>query len=144
MDELIFRPPSKATTRLVEGRTGKAVQFHFDKDTSGVFASSNIRGNPRWDIAAGFSFWVKGDGSDQLAGLEFIFDEDYAVRYDFAFPIKGSDWTKVNVSWQDLIPVLPGPRSKPLGTRDGNPPSKLTGLWFGRWWYWGDYPVSIS
>ncbi len=140
MDTPRFQPPPKGTARLVPGRTGQSLAFHFDKNSPGSFATSNIHGTPDWDCAAGFSFWVKGDGTDQLAGLEFIFDEDYAVRYDYAFPVKGTDWRQVIVAWDDLIPVLPGLRSRHLGGEDGNPPSKLTGLWIGRWWYWADYP----
>lgn len=141
MDTLRFQAPPKGTVTLVEGRSGKAVRFHFDKGTQGGFATSNIRGTADWDHAAGFSFWVKGDGSDQFAGLEFIFDEDYAVRYDLVVPVKGSEWRKVTVAWDDLIPALPGPRARRLGGRDGNPPSKLSGLFIGRWWYWADYPA---
>jgi lysophospholipase L1-like esterase len=140
MDELRFQAPkAKAGVELVTGKVGKAVRFTFDKAPS-TFCTSNLRGTPAWDQAAGFSFWVKGDGRDQLAGLEFIYDDDYAVRYDLAFPVKGADWTKVTVAWADLVPVLPGPKARPLGTPGGNRPSKLSALWFGRWWYWGDYP----
>jgi lysophospholipase L1-like esterase len=141
MDTLRFQSPSKGTTRLVAGRTGQAQEFHFDKGSSGVFATSNIHGTPEWDHAAGFSFWVKGDGMDQLGGLEFIFDEDYSVRYDLVFLVEGTDWREVTVAWSDLVPVLPGPKARPLGGAGGNAPSKLSGLWFGRWWYWGDYPA---
>ncbi len=140
MDDGRFQPPKKGTTRLVEGRSGWAVEFHFDRDTQGGFATSNIHGTPEWDRADGFSFWVKGDGSEQFAGLEFIFDEDYAVRYDVVFPIKGAKWRKIVVAWDDLIPVLPGPKARPVRGKDGNPPSKLSALWVGRWWYWADYP----
>jgi lysophospholipase L1-like esterase len=141
MDELRFQPPPKGTARLVAGKVGQAVEFHFDRDAQGNFAVSNIHGTPEWDRAAGFSFWIKGDGSEQFAGLQFIFDEDYAVRYDLVVPLKGAEWRKVTVGWDDLVPVLPGPRAKPLGGTDGNPPSRLSGLWFGRWWYWADYPA---
>lgn len=142
MDTLRFQPPrGKGKSELVEGKIGQAVRFQFEKDSASTFCTSNIHGTPEWDRAAGFSFWVKGDGAGQLAGLEFIYDEDYAVRYDLAFPVKGSGWTKITVAWQDLVPVLPGPKAKALGTPGGNPPSKLSGLWFGRWWYWGEYPA---
>lgn len=140
MDTLRFQGPKNGTVNLVEGRSEQAVRFHFDKDSQGGFATSNIHGTPDWDRAAGFSFWIKGDGSDQFAGLEFIYDEDYSVRYDLVVPVKGTEWRKVTVAWEDLIPVLPGPRAKPLGGKDGNAPSKLSGLWIGRWWYWADYP----
>jgi len=144
MDELRFQPPQeKGTAELVVGKVGKAVQFRFPKDAVSAFFTSNLRGTSDWDDAEGFSFWIKGDGTDGFGGLQFIYDEDYAVRYDLCFPVKGTGWTKVVVAWRDLIPVLPGPRAKPLGKpeRGGNVPSKLSALWFGKWWYWGDYPA---
>jgi lysophospholipase L1-like esterase len=142
MDEMRYSAPkSKGRMELVEGKVGKATRFEFDKDCTSTFFTSNIHGTPEWDRAAGFSFWVKGRGVDGFGGLQFIYDEDYAVRYDLAFPVKGVEWTKVEVAWNDLIPVLPGPKAKPLGTSVGNPPSKLSGLWFGKWWYWADYPA---
>jgi lysophospholipase L1-like esterase len=142
MDQLRFNPPKeKGQAELVEGKVGKAVHFRFDNDARTTFFTSNIRGTPDWDRAAGFSFWVKGDGTDGLGGIQFIHDDDYAVRYDLAFPVKGTAWTKVIVAWHDLVPVLPGPHSKPLAEAGGNLPSKLSGLWFGKWYYWGDYPA---
>jgi lysophospholipase L1-like esterase len=142
MDEIRFQPPrEKGQAELVDGKVGRAVRFRFEKDARGAFFTSNLRGTADWDRADGFSFWVKGDGTDGLGGLQFIYDEDYAVRYDLAFPVKGTDWQRVTVAWRDLIPVLPGPSAKPLGAPGGNLPSKLSGLWFGKWWYWGDYPA---
>ncbi len=142
MDEIRFRPPEeKGQAGLVEGKVGKAVRFRFEQDARSVFFTSDIHGTPEWDRAAGFSFWVKGDGADGFGGLQFIHDDDYAVRYDLCFPVEGTDWTKVTVAWRDMIPVLPGPRARPLGTPGGNVPSKLSGLWFGKWWYWNDYPA---
>jgi len=142
MDEMRFQPPkSKGRANLVEGKVGKALRVHFDQDAASTFFTSNIRGTPDWDRAQGFSFWIKSDGSDGFGGIEFIYDDDYAVRYDYCFPVKGTGWKKVSVAWRDLIPVLPGPRAKPLGTKGGNAPSKITALWLGKWWYWGDYPA---
>ena len=142
MDDLRFQPPKdKGAVELVEGKVGKATHFRFDAGASGAFATSNLRGDPEWDRAEGFSFWVKGDGRDGFGGLEFIFYDDYAVRYDLAFPVKGTDWTRVTVAWGDLVAVLPGPRARPLGIPGGNPPSKLSALWVGKWWYWGDEPA---
>jgi lysophospholipase L1-like esterase len=73
--------------------------------------------------------------------LQLIYDDDYAIRYDFCFPIKNSGWTQVTVAWRDFVPVLPGPKAKWLGGADGNPPSKVSAVWFGKWWYWRDYPA---
>lgn len=139
MDEVVFTAPKgKGKAELVEGKVGKAVRFSFDKDARAAFFTSNLRGTPAWDKAAGFSFWVRGDGTDQFAGLQLIYNDDYALRYDLCFLVKGKGWQKVTVAWNDLIPVLPGPKAKPLGA-EGNPPSKVSALWFGKWWYWGDY-----
>jgi lysophospholipase L1-like esterase len=136
MDEIHFRG-DKGTVELVDGKIGKAVKFAFPDKCQSVFFTSSIRGKPEWDDAAGFSFWVKGDGSNHFGGLQFIYDDDFAVRYDYMFPIKSTEWTKVTVAWSDLIPVLPGPKAKPLGR--ANKPSKLSALWVGKWWYWRDY-----
>jgi lysophospholipase L1-like esterase len=142
MDTLRFTPPkAKGRADLIEGKFGKSNAFHFEKDCSSTFFTSNLYGNPSWDKAAGFSFWVKGLGHDGFAGLQFIFDENYAARYDFTFKVSGSEWTKIVVAWNDLIPVLPGSAAKPLNASNGNPPSKLSALWIGKWWYWGDYPA---
>jgi hypothetical protein len=68
-----------------------------------------------WDKAAGFSFWVKGDGSKHFGAMQFIWNEDYAARYDVAFPLDGTEWKKIVVAWRDLVPVLPSaPRSSSI------------------------------
>src|SRR5262245_17973662 len=142
MDELRFlAPKEKGSAELVDGKLGKAVRFSFTKDSRSAFFTSNRRGQSDWDDAAGFSFWLKGDGSDGFGGLQFIYDNDYAVRYDYCFPLASKEWRKVTVAWRDLIPVLPGPKSRPLGGKGGNRPSSLSALWFGKWWYWRDYPA---
>lgn len=142
MDEMRFRAPAgKGKADLVEGKVGKAVRFSFEKDARSAFFTSNHRGKPEWDRAAGLSFWVKGDGTEQFGGIQLIFDDDYAVRYDCCFPIRGTEWTKVVIAWADFVPVLPGAKSKPLGLAESNPPSKVSAVWFGKWWYWRDYPA---
>ncbi len=142
LNEMVFNAPKeKGKAELIDGKVGKAIRFSLDKDARTVFFTSNIRGKPEWDKAAGFSFWVKGDGSASFGGLQFIYDNDYGVRYDYAFPINNTEWTKIVVAWGDLIPVMPGAKAKPLAGPDGNLPSKLSSLWIGKWWYWGDYPA---
>ena len=39
------------------------------------------------------------------------------MRYDYVFPVKGSEWRQVTVAWSDLIPVLPRPRALGLVVR---------------------------
>ena len=142
MDELRFAPPKdKGSASLVDGRFGHAVRFRFAADSSSSFFTSNIHGTPAWDQAEGFSFWVRGEDQAGFGGIEFIYDDDYAVRYDLCFPIRPREWTKVVVAWRDLVPVLPGPRSRPLGLPGGNLPSKLSAIFVGRWWYWSEYPA---
>ena len=144
MDEVHFHPPKeKATVEAVEGKVGKAVRFAFDggpRYAGGAFCTSNLHGAPAWDRAAGLSFWLKGDGSDNFGGLELVYD-DFGVRYDYAFPLKSKEWTKVVVPWRDLVPVLPGPKSRPLDPTGDNKPSHISAIFFGKWWYWGDYPA---
>lgn len=140
MDQIRFQAPdAKGKLELVEGKVGKAVKFSLANDCRSAFFTSRIRGTAAWDEAAGFSFWVKGDGSDHFGGLQFIYDDDFAVRYDYMFPIKSTEWTKITVAWRDLVPVLPGAKSLPLDPQNGNKPSKLSALWVGKWWYWRDY-----
>ena len=140
LDDMQYTAPkAKATAKLVDGKVGKAVEFAFEKDAKGVFFTTNVRGSAAWDEAAGFSFWVKGTGTDGFGGLEFVYDGDYAVRYDLCFPVKGTDWTKVVVAWRDLAPVLA--KGKPLDPAGDFKPSKLNGPWVGKWWYWADYPA---
>jgi len=140
MDDLKVRNPEKnGRAETVEGKVGKAVKFSFDKDCSGAFCMTPIRGNADWDQAAGFSFWVKGDGSKNFGGLQFIWNDDYAARYDYMFPIDSTEWRKIVVPWRDLTPAMPPPSAKFLDPKTGNAPSKLCTLWFGKWWYWREY-----
>jgi lysophospholipase L1-like esterase len=137
MDQIRFRG-DKGKLELVDGKLGKAVQFNFPEKCQNVFFSQRLLGKPEWDDSEGFSFWVKGDGSDHFGGFQFIYADDYGLRYDYMFPIKSKEWTKISVAWDDLVPVLPGAKSVPLGPK-GNKPSKLTSVMVGKWWYWRDY-----
>lgn len=136
-DAKIRLPKDKAHIESVAGKVGKAVKFSFDKDCSGVFCMTDIRGKPEWDQAAGFSFWVKGDGSNHFGGLQFIWNDDFGIRYDYMFPIDGTDWKKITVAWSDLTPSLP--KGALLDPKGAHAPSKITATWFGKWWYWRDY-----
>lgn len=128
-------PGEKGRVEVVEGHSGKALRFVFPEGKS-VFAMRPARATPEWDDAAGFSFWVKGDGANGFGGLQLIWGEDYSLRYDYAFPIESTEWRKITVAWSELIPVLPTPNAKPIARVGGNAPSKLSQLWWGKWWYW--------
>ena len=139
MDDVrVQNPKEKGRAEVVDGKVGKAVKFSFDDKCKTAFCITNIRATPEWDKAAGFSFWVKGDGSKHFGALQLIWNEDYAARYDVAFPLDSTEWKKIVVAWRDLVPVLPSASSKFIDPKTGNAPSKLGGFWFGKWWYWRD------
>ena len=125
------------TVALVEGKVGKAVKFSFAGGAPG-FMTAAAAGNEEWDRAEGFSFYVKGDGSTNCGGLELIDRNDYGLRYGYCFPIESTEWQKVVVRWTDLIPELAAPLINPQG---GYSPSKFGNFWFGKWFYWRDYPA---
>jgi lysophospholipase L1-like esterase len=131
--------PEKAHFEIVGGKDGKALKCAFDDGCSGKFVLTQLHGTPEWDKAAGFSFWVKGDGSEHWGGLEFIWNDDYGLRYDFCFPIDSTEWKKITVAWNDLIPNLPKAGSLPIDPAHGNAPSKFSSLWFGKFFFWRDY-----
>ena len=127
----------KGEVQIVEGKVGKALQLAYPENSKSVFAARTARATPEWDKAAGISFWVKGNGNPGFGCLQLIWNEDYAARYDCAFPVSAAEWQKVTVAWRDFVPVLPAPSAKPLDPA-GNSPSKISQLWFGKWWYWRD------
>ena len=141
MDELRWTAPKeKAHAELIDGKTGKAVKFSFDKESRSAFVTSNIKGNTDWDKAAGFSFWVRGFGSNAWGGLQFIYNEDYGLRYDYMFPSAA----RTGLRWWWLGPIWCRCCRNECSSVEcewRNRPSKLRGPWFGRWWYWGDYPA---
>jgi len=126
------------TVELVPGHFGQACQFSFVEDARGFFTAP-VKADESWDEAAGLSFWVKGDGSESWGGLELIDGDDYGLRYGYCFPIDSTEWRKVTVPWSDLLPEMPGADLlAPAGTYK---PSRFRNLWFGKWWYWGQYPA---
>ena len=128
------------TVELVEGKFGKACKFTFAAEAKGGFFTARANATPEWDKAAGLSFWVKGDGSASWGGLEMIDGDDFAARYACCFPIDSTEWRKITIPWGDLLPEHA--LAKFVGTKDGcYPPSKFRNLWFGKWWYWHQYPA---
>ena len=126
------------TVEPVDGKFGKAVRFSFVEGASGGFMTARVRPTPQWDKSAGFSFWVKGDGSNHYGGIELIDRDNFSLRYGYCFPINSNEWQKIVVPWRDVIPELAGPLINPDG---GYAPSGLGNLWFGKWFYWRDYPA---
>ena len=126
------------TVEQVEGKVGNAAKFTFTEQAAGFF-NAGFAPNAAWNDAAGFSFWVKGDGSKNCGGLEFIDGDDYALRYGYCFPIElhrvGQDHRAVE---------RPDARNWPARwstPRRGFAPSKFRNVWFGKWFYWRSYPA---
>ncbi|HUU42354.1 MAG TPA: GDSL-type esterase/lipase family protein [Planctomycetota bacterium] len=128
-----------ATLELVDGKFGKAVKFTFIANARGGFCTKWHRADASWDEAAGISFWVKGDGSASWGGLELIDQNDYALRYGYCFPIDSTEWRKITVPWCDLVPELP--KGDLVDVKTGYKPSGFGNVWFGKWFYWKDYPA---
>jgi lysophospholipase L1-like esterase len=100
--------------------------------------TARVRANEAWDRAAGFSFWVKGDGSSNFGGIELIDRDNFSLRYAYCFPIHSTNWQKIIVPWSDLTPELAGPL---VDAAHGYAPSHFGNFWFGKWFYWRDYPA---
>ncbi len=126
------------TVEEVDGKFGKATKLTFIDGASGGFITARICPTPEWDKTAGFSFWVKGDGSNHWGGIELIDRDDFSLRYGYCFPIDSTDWQKIIVPWRDVIPELAGPLVSAAG---GFPPSHFGNFFFGKWFYWRDYPA---
>lgn len=124
---------------VVPGRFGNACRFEFTPDTRSGFFTAGVKASPGWDRAAGISFWVKGDGSANFGGLELIDGSDYSLRYGYCFPIDSTEWRKISVPWCDLIPELPAGRL--VNPDGGYVPSNFGNIWFGKWYYWREYPA---
>lgn len=126
------------TVESVEGKMGKAVKFAFLDNARSGFATATVKTSLQWDQSAGFSFWVKGDGSASWGGIELIDKSDYKLRYVYCFPIDSTDWKQIVVPWRDLVPELAAP---PVDPANGYKPSGFGNFWFGKWFYWRDYPA---
>ena len=147
--ETVRHRPTKTTTRdkrkvdagtveLVEGKVAKACRFTFVESAAPAFMTAWVNATADWDAAAGISFWVKGDGSASWGGLELIDGTDYALRYGVCFPIDSTAWRKIVVPWRDVLPELRGPL---VGAKAGYAPSRFRNVWFGKWFYWREFPA---
>lgn len=124
---------------VVDGKFSKACRFAFVPNARSGFFTAGVKATTAWDQAAGISFWVKGDGSQSWGGLEMIDGSNYALRYGYCFPIDSTEWRKITIPWYDLVPELPA--GQLVDPKDGYAPSKFGNFWFGKWFYWRDYPA---
>jgi lysophospholipase L1-like esterase len=122
----------------VLGQFGPAVKFTFVEAAAGGFFTAAVHPSVQWDQADGFSFWVKGDGSNNWGGIQLIDRDDYSSRYAYCFPIDSTDWRKITVRWSDLTPELASPM---VDAKTGYAPSHFGNFWVGKWFYWRDYPA---
>lgn len=127
------------STELVAGKSGQARRFSFDAAKGQQFFTAWVNPKEDWNAFDGFSFWVKGDGSKNWGGLQFVDGADYGLRYGYCFSIESTEWVKITVPWSDLTPELAGPL---VGVgADGYAPGKFRNLWFGKWFYWQSWPA---
>ena len=127
------------TVEVVPGKLGQACRFEFVEGAKSGFFTAGVRASEEWDRAQGISFWVKGDGSASWGGLELIDRSNYALRYGYCFPTDSTEWRKITVPWCDLVPELPaGQLVDPVR---GYRPSGFGNVWFGKWFYWREYPA---
>jgi len=126
------------SVELVDGQFGKARKFSCVESTGSQFFTASVNPQDNWDEYEGFSFWVKGDGSKNCGGLEFIDGENYGLRYGYCFPIDSTDWVKISVPWGDLFPELAGPL---VNVDGGYAPGRFRNVWVGKWFYWREYPA---
>jgi lysophospholipase L1-like esterase len=81
----------------------------------------------------GFSFWVKGDGSEMYGSITLCGQHPlwFPFKYSYFFPLKETEWKKYTVAWQDCIPEDP---VYPIGTSGGMPPSGIQNIKVGSKW----------
>ena len=146
MDSARHRPTTSGEKKvpigkveIVPGKFGNACRFEFAPDARSGFFTAGVKASPAWDGAAGISFWVKGDGSANWGGLELLDGSDYSLRYGYCFPIDSTEWRKISVPWCDLVPELPAARL--VNPDGGYAPSHFGNIWFGKWYYWREYPA---
>ena len=132
MDTLKFGLPKpgedgkpRGSAMLFSGKDGKAVQFKFENNCRNAFFAGRVPKPTEWDTAEGISFWVKGDGSDHVGGIELI-DSTFRKRYGVAFPLNHTGWKKFTYPWRDIIPEMA--TADFIDVKNGFKPSKLSSL----------------
>ena len=103
------------TIAAAEGKEGPGLKISIAANSSGGFITTRLRPTPDWNDTAGFSFWVKGDGSENWGGIEMIDHENFGARYGYCFPIDSTDWQKITVRWNDLTPEVGAPLRRDQG-----------------------------
>ncbi len=73
-----------------DGKAGKAVRFSFDQDACSTFFTSNHRGTPAWDKAAGLFLLQAATAPTTSAAWSRSGDDDYGLCHDFAFPLENT------------------------------------------------------
>ncbi|MGI5867887.1 MAG: SGNH/GDSL hydrolase family protein [Kiritimatiellia bacterium] len=82
---------------------------------------------------AGISFWVKGDGSDELGTLVLCGQHPqwFPFKYACSFPLKDTSWKKFTFRWDELVPE---DATYAVGTPGGAPPSNIQYIKVGNKW----------
>nr|MBA3847992.1 SGNH/GDSL hydrolase family protein [Planctomycetota bacterium] len=132
--------PIVMTETLVAGQVGQAVQIAWPSGYNHLqFAEINAAADASWNAGLGFSFWVKGDGSNN-AGCLYV--EAGGARFAAAFTINHTDFRQKFIPWQDLLPdAYTGINAPSIGPTSSITPSQIDGIYLLKSYYWRDRPA---
>jgi len=132
-----WRPLSGRPTPRVEttsaGHDGGALRLSFFESREASFVGRAVAANEDWDRAAGLSFWLKGDGSENFLAVTLL-DESLTRRHAALVGLRSKEWQQVRLRWDDFVPETFA--SDWFGEPEARMrPSDVRALWFGRWFY---------
>jgi lysophospholipase L1-like esterase len=76
-----------------------------------------------WNDYDGLSFWVKGDGSNNVASIALQAGK-WGNDWMAPVPLKNTEWHQVAIAWSDFVPY--NIRVPALGSADGFKPGDVT------------------
>jgi len=138
MDDLsVWRNRNKAGLELAadpqphEGRAALSI-----KVKAGIRflpAVSVRKPDPAWNDYDGLSFWVKGNGSDDVASIA-IQAGKWGNSWMAILPLKNTKWHPVSIAWSDFVPH--SIRVPALGSAKGFKPGDVTVIMLGAFLNW--------
>jgi lysophospholipase L1-like esterase len=89
--------------------------------------------DPAWNDYDGLAFWVKGDGSNEVASIALqagAWGNDWMAP----IPLAEANWHRVAIAWADFIPA--GARVPALGAAEGLRPADVSLIHLGAFLDW--------
>jgi len=84
--------------------------------------------DPAWNDYDGLSFWVRGDGSGEVASIA-IQAGKWGNSWMAPIPLKNTEWHQVAIAWRDFVPY--SIRVPALGSVDGFKPGNVSVIMLG-------------